>query len=473
MLLGIDVGTTKIKELLLDENGNIVQKVDSKVLPEFGEKGEVEIDPKRWIKEIIELSKKCNLSQVKGIGISGQMHTLILINREGEPLKKAIVWADARGEKEEKFLKRYFSEKILTRCGSLPSRSFTLVKLLYMLRNENINEDNHRLCLSKDFIGGWLTGNFDTERTDASATLMYDITENDWYKELLNELRISTSILPHVHESLEVRGYLKKDVAEILGMKEGIPVIYGAGDQEAAAFGVGVTDVGEVMLSMSTGGQIVVPVEKPIINRSIHNFLHVDGFHIMGAVQNLGLAVDWASKTFGFKGYDDLTNYALESEKGANGVTFLPYVTPERTPIMKSNVEGHLINLGIGNTRSDIARAILEGVSFVLVDAWKTVERLTKLSNPSVIILGGVAKNSVIREVIFSFLNGNITLLKEDFDASCYGAALMAGKVLGMFKDTKEYKNRFISDKKRIYRSIIYTKPFERFLKFRKMMLEV
>lgn len=474
MLLGIDIGTNRVKEVLLDEDGNIIQKVATNVMPKFGKDGEVEIDPNLWIKTVVSLSNRLDLSQVEGIGISGQMHTLILIDGVGKPLRNAIEWADARGVEEERLLKERYSEKILMKCGSVPSRSFTLVKLLYILNNsKGVSRNGCRLCLSKDFIGGWLTGNFETDRTDASATLMYDITKNDWYRELLYELHIPTFILPEVHNSLEIRGSLRKDVARILGMKEGIPVIYGAGDQEAAAFGVGVTSVGEVMLSLSTGGQIIVPVEKPIMNKAIHNFFHIQGFHIIGAVQNFGLALDWASKTFGFVSFENMTNYALRSNIGANGVVFLPYVTPERTPIMKSDVEGCLMNFKVGNTRSDVARAILEGVSFVLVDAWTTVKKLAGLSAPLIIVLGGVTKNPVIKEVVTSFLDGEVAFLKEDFDASCYGSALMAGKSLGIFEDTKEYWNRFVSDRERIYRSTIYNEPFGRFLEFRKTVLGV
>ncbi|MCD6239190.1 MAG: hypothetical protein J7K51_07730 [Thermotogae bacterium] len=473
MFLGIDIGTTRVKEILVDESGNIVEKKSREIRLEFGDNGEVEVDPGRWIRTIIDLSRNFDLSRVEGIGLSGQMHTLVLIDRQGKPLRKAIIWADARGKKEEDFLRENFSKDILTRCGSVPSRSFTFVKLLYVLKNENIDKDNCKLCLSKDFIGGWLTKNFDTERTDASATLMYDITEDHWYTDLMEELKVPESILPDVHKSLEVRGYLGKDIAELLNMREGIPVVYGAGDQESAAFGVGVSDVDEVMLSLSTGGQIIVPVKKPIIDRSVHNFLHIHGFHIMGAIQNLGLVLNWANNVFGFKRFEDLTERALLSMPGANGVIFLPYITPERTPIMKSDVKGYLTDLRLCNTRSDIARAILEGVSFALVDAWKTVERLTKLSNPSVFVLGGVAKNPIIREIIFPFLSGNINLFNGEFDASCYGAALMAKGNLKILEDIKKYRNRFIIEKIRSFNNVTYAKPFERFLELRKKILNL
>ncbi len=474
MFLGIDIGTTKIKLLVLNQEGEIVFKRTTAILSQFGENGVVEINPYLWIKAVADLSKELNLSDVKAIGLSGQMHTLVLLDKKYIPVRNAIVWADSRGKEEEKFLNENFGNEILTRCGSVPATSFTLTKLLYLLKHDELSKETYKFCLPKDFIGGWLTGNFDTDRTDASATLMYDIKNDNWDFDLTEELGIGKFLFPNVRHSLEIRGYLKKEEADLLEMKEGIPVVYGSGDQEAAAYGSGIVEPGEVMISLSTGGQIVIPVEKPILDQRIHNFCHVNGFHIMGAIQNFGLTLNWALKIFGFKDFDELTSEALKSIPGANGVIFLPYIVPERTPIMNSNITSYLINLKAINTRSDIARAVLEGVSFAIVDAWYALNDIVTLENPFIVILGGASQNEIIKEIIFSFLNGNINVFGNQFDSSCYGAALMSGENLGIFVSKKKYGHKFI--KESFFKNCDndeYTEFFNRFLDTRKKILGI
>lgn len=472
--LGIDIGTTKIKLLILNQEGEILFKRTMDVSPRFGENGAVEIDPYLWIKAVVDLSKELNLSDVKTIGLSGQMHTLVLMDKKYKPIRNAIVWADSRGKEEEKFLNENFGNEILTRCGSIPTTSFTLTKLFYLLKHNELSKETYKFCLPKDFVGGWLTGNFNTDRTDASATLMYDIKDNDWNFDLTEKLGIGKSLFPDVRHSLEIRGYLKKEKAELLGMKEGIPVIYGSGDQEAAAYGSGIVEPTEVMISLSTGGQIVIPVEKPVLDPRIHNFCHVNGFHIMGAIQNVGLTLNWVIEAFGFQNFNELTSEALKSIPGANGVIFLPYIVPERTPIMSSNIASYLIELKAINGRADIARAILEGISFVVIDAWYALNDIVALENPFIFILGGTSQNKIIKEVIFSFFKGNINVFDNEFDSSCYGAALMAGENFGVFTPKKKYGHKFI--KESFFRDNYnneYVKFFNRFLDARKRILGI
>lgn len=471
--LGIDVGTTKLKLVVIDQKGDILQKKTANISRQLGRNGTVEIDPNLWIKAILGLSKKMTLSKIDAIGLSGQMHTLVLLDEKLMPIKNAIVWADSRGKEESEFLNKNFGSEILKRCGSIPTTSFTLIKLLYLVRHNKLPKEVYKFCLPKDFVGGWLTGNFDTDRTDASATLMYDITKNRWCSSLVKKLGIKNILFPDVHYSLEIRGYLKGEEADLLGMKHEIPVLYGAGDQEAAAYGSGITKPGEIMISLSTGGQIVTPVREPILDRRIHNFCYIKGFHIMGAVQNVGLALNWAVKAFGFKDFDEITFEALKSVPGANGVTFLPYIISERTPIMSSNVTSYIGNFKATNSRSDIARAILEGVSFVVIDALKALNNIVMFKSPFIVMLGGMSKNPVVREIILSFLEGNVSVFSNEFDGSCYGAALMAGEKLGAFGDIKEYSHRFINESFFESKNDKYVKYFERFLKFRKKILNI
>ncbi|MGC8576224.1 MAG: xylulokinase [Caldisericum sp.] len=474
MFLGIDIGTTKVKLVIINQEGEIYLKKTANTSLQFGENGVVEINPYLWIKTIINLLKGLNLQDIKAIGLSGQMHTLVLLDKKYIPIRNAIVWADSRGKEEEKFLNKNFGSEILTKCGSIPATSFTLTKLFYLLKHSELPKETYKFCLTKDFVGGWLTGNFNTDRTDASATLLYDIKNNSWNFDLTEKLGIDNFLFPDVRHSLEIRGYLKKEVADLLGMKEGIPVLYGAGDQEAAAYGAGIVEPGEVMISLSTGGQIVIPVEKPILDKRIHNFCHINGFHIMGAIQNFGLTLNWAVKIFGFQGFDDLTSEALNSIPGSKDIIFLPYIVPERTPIMNSNVASYFINLKAVNSRSDIARSILEGVSFTVIDAWNTLNDIITLKNPFIVILGGASQNKIIKEIIFSFLKGNINVFDNEFDSSCYGAALMAGEKLGNFDSKKKYSHKFI--KESFFRNDDnneYIKFFSRFLDMRKKILDI
>ncbi len=471
MFLGVDIGTTRLKITVVDGDGNIVMSDSEEVLPDFGSNGEVEIDPNRWITGLRSLLKRHDLKNVESIGLSGQMHTLVLIDKTGRPVRKAMVWADSRGAEEIEHLNRL---EILKRCGSLPSSAFTLLKILYLMRNEtDVIERSWRFCLSKDFIGGWFTGNYDTEATDASATLMFDLEKGDWAWNIMRDLKVPERLFPEVHRSLDTRGYLKKDVAQELGLKPGIPVVYGAGDQESAAFGVGVLNPGDVMFSISTGSQIVIPVERPIIDDRIHNFRHVLGYHIMGAVQNAGLAVEWAMKILGFPDFDDMTEWAMKSPPGSNGVVFLPYITPERTPIMKHDVVGGFLDLRSGNTRADMARSVFEGVTFCVYDAWRYVEKLLKLENPEITVLGGVSKNPVVKETLSSLMRARMKFFRDDIDPSSYGASLMAGWNSGRFHDVKSIVERFISDSVEVREDERTIRLYERFVNRRSEIIGV
>ena len=217
VFLGIDVGTTKLKLTLMNREGEIIWKDSTNIHPIFGKNGEVEINPYDWIDALKKLSRNFDLSNVEAIGLSGQMHSLILIDKSGEPVRKAILWSDGRGKEIQAELEESYGREILERCGSLPFLSFTLVKLIYLLRNEKSSvERAHKFCLSKDFVGGWLTSNYNTEKTDASATLMMDIDRCEW---CVNEIlggEIPDRVFPEIHDSMEVRGYLRKEAAEEL-----------------------------------------------------------------------------------------------------------------------------------------------------------------------------------------------------------------------------------------------------------------
>lgn len=472
MYLGIDVGTTRLKINILDDKGKLLIEDSEKILPHFGPNGEVEVEPLRWIDGIKSLFKKYDLKDVKAIGLSGQMHSLVLIDEKGNPIRKAVLWADSRGNEEVEYLENTYSDVILKHCGSLPSNAFTLIKLLHLLKNDTqCIKKAYKFCLSKDFIGGWLTGNYDTDLTDASATLMLDIQKGDWFWDLIEELKIPRRIFPDVHRSLEIRGYLRKEAADVLNLKPGIPVVYGAGDQESAAFGVQVIKPGSVMFSISTGSQIVVPVESMIPDRRIHNFRHIEGFHIMGAVQNAGLAIEWAINTFGFKDVNELTQLGLNSPNGSNGVVFLPYITPERTPIMKKDTVGGIVNLRSGNKRNDIARSILEGIAFCVYDAWKYVEEILLLEKPEITMLGGVSKNLIVKDMLLNLMNARIKFLDESIDPSSFGAAIMAGKIDGKFNDIENIVEKMIVETVDARQKSDYMEKYKHFLNVRKKFL--
>ena len=476
VFLGIDVGTTKLKLTLMNREGEIIWKDSTNIHPIFGKNGEVEINPYDWIDALKKLSRNFDLSNVEAIGLSGQMHSLILIDKSGEPVRKAILWSDGRGKEIQAELEESYGREILERCGSFPFLSFTLVKLIYLLRNEKSSVERAcKFCLSKDFVGGWLTSNYNTEKTDASATLMMDIDRCEW---CVNEIlggEIPDRIFPEIHDSMEVRGYLRKEAAEELKLPAGIPVIYGAGDQEAAAYGVGVIHPGRIMFSLSTGSQIFTPVEERIVDERIHNFRHIEGIHIMGAVQNCGFSLNWAMKTFGFRDFEELNENAVNSSPGSNGVTFLPYIIPERTPIMSSDVSGNLLNFKVGNTRYDIARALIEGTVFTALDAWKVIQEFSMSSDErkhDVVILGGVARNSIVREILSSFIKGRLKFVREDFDSSSYGAALMAARAMGYLEGVEPYE-KFLERTIESVGSEEYLECFERFINLRKKMFGI
>ncbi len=474
VFLGIDIGTTRIKTTLVDKNGRVVRINSKDIHLEFGSGGRVEIDPKSWIIALKDLLKNQDLEGVEAVGLSGQMHSLILIDEDNEPVRKAIVWADSRGIEEQNFLLQNRSKSLLERCGNLPNVAFTLVKLLYLIHNEPESVKRaKKICLSKDFVGGWLTGNFETDYTDASATLMFNLMSNTWDEEILSDLGVPRNLLPDINKSLSIRGYLKKDVANEVGMKPGIPVIYGAGDQESAAYGSGVIKPGDIMLSVSTGSQILIPVESPRIDPKIHNFRHVHGYHVMGAVQNAGLFLEWAIENFGFSSYEELTESAKESPMGSNGVIFLPYITPERTPLMSQELSGILVNMKSETRRSDISRAMIEGMVMNVFDAWLYMENLLGIRDGEIKLLGGVFKNEIVVDMFTHLMNGKLDFVEKSIDPSSFGASLMAGKALGYFEKLGEVIRNIVSHSIVARRDEDYLEIYRNFLNARSKIFNI
>ena len=448
-LLGIDVGTTGVKVLLIDEKGGIVAR-GSKEYSLFTPKiGWAEQNPFDWekatveaIRDVLKISK-INAAEIKGIGLSGQMHGAVFLDKKGSVLRPAILWCDQRTGEEGREINEIVGEKKVLELTSNPVLTgFTAPKILWVRKHQpEIYARTAKILLPKDYIRYKLTGEFATEVSDASGTSLFNVRERRWSKEMLSKLKIESSLLPPVYESEKVSGKINKKTAEETGLKQGTPVVGGAGDQAAGALGNGIVEEGIVSSTIGTSGVIFAYSKNPETDRlgRVHTFCHAveNAWHIMGVMLSAGGSLRWFRDNF-----SNLSSYKILSEKaekipvGSEGLTFLPYLTGERTPHKDPNAKGGFFGLTVRHKKEHFIRSIMEGVVFGLKDSLEILKEL-KIEIKEVRASGGGANSSLWCQMQADIFNKKVvkTNIKE---APAYGVALLAGVSSGIFKNIRE-----------------------------------
>ena len=442
-LLGIDVGTGGTRAVLLDEAGRVLCAATAEhaemASPELGW---AEQDPRDWWRATCVAVAECLTAagatgaDVSAVGLSGQMHGLVLLDAAGEVLRPALIWCDQRTEEDCRAITERVGAKRLIELVANPALTgFTLPKIWWVRAHEpEIWSRVRSIMLPKDYVRFRLTGERATDVADASGTLLFDVVNRRWSAEMLKASGLKAEILPEVFESPETSGRVSKEGAAASGLREGTPVVAGAGDQAAGAVGMGIVRAGVVSATIGTSGVVFAATDRPALDPHgrLHTFCHaIPGrWHVMGVTQAAGLSLRWfrdqfgSGKNDGRDPYDRLSDEASSIAPGAEGLFWAPYLMGERTPHLDPNVRAALVGLSPSHTRAHIIRAIQEGVAFSLKDTFSIFDEM-KVPVTKIRLGGGGARSKLWRQ-IQADVYGHEVELAEAEEGAAYGAAILA-----------------------------------------------
>lgn len=468
-LIGIDVGTSGTKTAIYDEFGTPLASYTGEYPLYQPQNGWAEQDPLDWWKAVCDglnavISKShVNPSNVSGIGISGQMHGLVMLDKEGNVLRKSIIWCDQRTAKECEEIENKVTHKRLIEITANPALTgFTASKILWVKNHEpEIYEKCAHILLPKDFIRYKLTGEFATEVSDASGMQLLDIPKRNWSDEVLAKLEIDKSLLAKVYESPEVTGKTHEKAAKETGLVAGIPVVGGAGDNAAAAVGTGTVREGRAFVTIGTSGVVFAHTNTPIIDPSgrVHTFCCAvpNAWHVMGVTQGAGLSLKWFVENFCTPEQEDalmekvdryvITDKLAEySGIGAHKLLYLPYLMGERTPHLDPDCRGVFFGLSAMHQRGDLVRAVMEGVTYSLADCLRVFSEMG-LETSSLAACGGGGKSPLWRQMMADTFNKPIRTLATSEGASL-GVAILAGVGTGIYSNVPDACDNIIKAKK-------------------------
>ena len=429
--LGLDIGTTNIKMLLVDERGSVVKSMSHPLELSAPRPAWAEQDPEDWWNGVWTLlSSVPSDMNVLRIGLSGQMHTLVPVDSEGNVLRKAILWCDQRtsAECDEATAAVGGEEKIIEMTGNLIYPGFTLPKILWIRKNEPEVYSRISTCfIAKDYIGWRLTGERAAEWSDASGSSCYDVSARRWRSDLLRTLGIDEAWLPPVKGSSDVRGKLRSELASKLGWKQA-EVVCGGADNAVAALGLGVCSPGDCMISIGTSGTVLAATEStsPDPTGRLHFFNTVlpGQSYYMGCMLAAAASLNWFKDTMGKSlSWDEIEKGINEIPAGAEGTLWLPYLNGERTPHRNPNARGVLYGLSSMSDERHVFRAVMEGITYGLRDSFELVKAATPVNR--VLLVGGGAKNAAWRRMIAANVKAPVSVPLVD-EGGAYGAAMLA-----------------------------------------------
>ena len=436
--IGLDVGTGGSRALVLDSAGHVHAAVTA---PHREMRMErplwAEQDPEDWwaasrqaIRQALTQARLTG-ADVSGIGLSGQMHGLVLLDSAYRVIRPSLIWCDQRSQAQVDWVHNTLGRDNVVRWTANPViTGFTLPKLLWVRDHEPENFRRiHRILLPKDYVRFRLTGECATDVSDASGTSLFDVVNRRWSSEMAAGAGVNPDWLPRAYESPEISGAVTASVAEPLGLKPGTPVVGGAGDQAASAVGNGIVQPGIVSCTLGTSGVVFAYTDSPTYDPQgrVHTFCHaVPGkWHVMGVTQGAGLSLQWFRNQLApGADYAELTREAQQAPVGARGLFWLPYLMGERTPHLDASARAAWVGLTAAHTRADLIRALLEGVCFSQKDGLEIIESL-RVPVESVRISGGGARSPFWRQLMADVLGKPVVLLESE-EGSAYGAALLA-----------------------------------------------
>lgn len=450
LFIGVDLGTSAVKLLLMDENGKIKKTVSREYPLYFPHPGWSEQKPEDWyiqsmdgLKELLKDEKK---EEVAGISFGGQMHGLVLLDENDEVIRPALLWNDGRTYEECDYLNNVIGKENLSEyTANISFTGFTAPKILWVKNKEPENFARiKKIMLPKDYLAYRLSGVHCTDVSDASGMLLFDVKNRIWSKEMCEICSVKPEWLAKVYESYEVVGTLKKEVAEELGIPAAAKVIAGAGDNAAAAVGTGTVGDGRCNISLGTSGTIFISSRKFGVdkNNALHSFDHADGtYHLMGCMLSAASCNKWWM--------DEILKtkeYAREQEGidklGENHVFFLPYLMGERSPHNNPNARGTFTGITMDTTREDMTQAVLEGVAFALRDSLEVAKSLG-IPITRTKICGGGAKSPLWCKMIANILNLKVDKIESE-EGPALGAAMLAAVGCGVYDSVEKIAEKMV-----------------------------
>ncbi len=443
LYIGVDLGTSAVKLLLMNEAGHI-EKIVSREYPlSFPHSGWSEQNPYDWYDKTLdglkELLSECDKSLVDGISFGGQMHGLVTLDAQDEVVRPAILWNDGRTTEETAYLNEQVGRERLTGyTANIAFAGFTAPKILWMQKNEpDLWAKVKKIMLPKDYLAYRLSGTFCTDYSDASGMLLMDVKNKCWSKEMMEICHVSREQLPDLYESYEVVGTLKKEIASELGVPETVKVIAGAGDNAAAAVGTGTVGANHCNLSLGTSGTLFVSSDKFGVDEhnALHSFAHADGgYHLMGCMLSAASCNKWWMDEI-LKTKDYAGEQKGIQTLGENQVFYLPYLMGERSPHNNPDARAMFVGMSMDTTREDMTLAVLEGVAFGLRDSLE-VARSLGIRIDSSRICGGGAKSPLWRQIIAAVMNVKLEIIESE-EGPGYGAAILAAVGCGTFESVE------------------------------------
>ena len=452
LLLGLDLGTTSARAVLVARSGEILATHAAEYPMDTPRPGWAEQDPDAWERAALDALSACvraapDPAAIRGIGLTGQMHGATLLDENDQSIRPAILWCDQRTAAQRQAIESEIGlGEVIARTANPPLEGFTAPKLLWVREHEpDAFARIRRVLLPKDFIRLRLTDEAAADVADASGTALFDVAKRKWSEAMARDLDIPQEWLPRVVESPEPAGALTVAAAEALSLPAGLPVAAGAGDQAAGGVAAGIVAAGDALVTIGSSGVVFVAGDQPRIDPGgrVHTFCHAlpDSWHVMGVTQGAGISLRWVRDTLGAREadgdpYASLTSEAAVSPAGSRGLIWLPYLQGERTPHLDPNARGVLFGLTTAHGRGDVVRAVLEGVAFSLRDGLEIIQELG-LPARRVKIAGGGARSPLWRQIVADVLGLPISLEPED-RGPAFGAALLAGVAVGVYGSVDE-----------------------------------
>lgn len=464
-LMGIDVGTSGTKTVIFDEAGKVAGSAGQEYPLLSPRPGWTEQNPSDWwnatlatIKQAIQKAK-VKPADIKGIGLSGQMHGSVFLDAQGEVVRPCLLWNDSRTAAEcGEITAKVGFKNLIKWVGNPALAGFTLPKVVWLQKHEPKNwKKVAMILLPKDYVRYKLTGELCAEPSDAAGTIMYDVVKRQWSKPLLEKLGIPLTILPPVREAYEVCGTITPSVAKATGLVVGTPVVGGGADNACASVGAGIVVEGRVLCSIGTSGTMVAPSNSPKVDPQgrLHAFCHAseNQWYLMGVVLSAGGCLQWYRNQFCAEEirqakrrkcdpYELLMEQAAAAPLGSEGLTFLPYLTGERLPHMDPHARGAWVGLSVRHGKNHLVRSIVEGVTFALRNQLEVI-RTQGIKIKQIRLVGGGAASPFWRQLCANVFGAEIAILANN-QGGAHGAAILAGVGAGVYKSTVEASDKLL-----------------------------
>ena len=473
--IGVDLGTSALKLVMMKGNGELVKTVSKEYPLYFPRSGWSEQNPTDWfsaVKEGLKELAACADEKIAGISFGGQMHGLVILDKDDNVLRPAILWNDGRSTEETDYLNNVIGkEKLSKLTANIAFAGFTAPKILWVKNNEpEIFEKIAKIMLPKDYISYMLSGNFSTDYSDASGMLLLDVKNKKWSKEMIDICSISEDMLPKLYESYEPVGTIKPELAKEIGLNEGIKIVAGAGDNAAAAIGTATVGEGACNISLGTSGTVFISSRNFGVDsfNALHSFAHADGnYHLMGCMLSAASCNKWWMEEI-LKTKDFSKEQENIENLGENNVFVLPYLMGERSPHNDPDAAGTFIGMRMDTKREDMTLAVFEGVTFALRDSLE-VARSLGIKIEKTMICGGGAKSPLWKRLVANILNVEVDVPMSE-EGPGFGAAILAAVGCGEYESVEKAAKSIIKINEKIKpEANLVVKYEEKYQKFKRI----